>query len=362
MYKVRYVRLYCGYGVNRVIHDSCYREFCTVSENIGNQSQSIGVNIQSSFKHPPFVYHESYSVTPWDPKHRFVMSKFRCLYETLVNNAECYDSRLLNRSPPLNISDLYLAHDPNYVQKVITGTLSSAAIRKTGLPLNSGVIQRTLYEVSGTILSASLALQHGLGMHLAGGTHHAHASFGAGFCYFNDVAVAASKFQQELGGTVLIVDLDVHQGDGTARIFERNEHVFTISIHGQNNWPIDKAVSDIDVGLPDGTGDEEYILHLEQTLLPVLDTIEPCLAFYNAGADVHKDDALGKLSLTDDGMIRRDQFVLSELLSRRIPTAVVIGGGYHRNSKSVIQRHAITHQTACRIWKSRNHKINHCVT
>jgi acetoin utilization deacetylase AcuC-like enzyme len=212
------------------------------------------------------------------------------------------------------------------------------------------VATRARAATGGTILAARLALERGMACNTAGGSHHASAETGAGFCVFNDVAVAARRLLAEgLVGQVLVIDLDVHQGDGTARIFEDDPSVFTMSMHAEKNFPHRKAVSDLDIELPDGVDDAAYLAKLEEILPALFSSVRPDIVFFNAGVDPHVDDKLGRLSLTDDGLERREARVLGACLSREIPVVGVIGGGYDADIDRLAARHAILHRTAFRL-------------
>lgn len=216
------------------------------------------------------------------------------------------------------------------------------------------MITRTLREIAGTMTAVELAVEqerasgNGLVCNLGGGTHHAHSNFGSGFCLLNDLAVAAKHAQRVCSGVrkVLIFDLDVHQGDGTAAIFENDRTVFTCSFHGRRNFPFRKVQSDLDVALEDGVDDEGFMAEVERVLPALLDTVKPDLVLYDAGVDPHATDALGLLSLSTEGLYERDVYVLSECRRRRIPTVTVIGGGYDPDHKALGKRHTIIVQAA----------------
>jgi acetoin utilization deacetylase AcuC-like enzyme len=215
------------------------------------------------------------------------------------------------------------------------------------MPNSESVATRARAATGGTLLTARLALEHGIACNTAGGSHHASAESGAGFCVFNDVAVAARRLLAEGAiGKALVVDLDVHQGDGTAKIFEGDASVFTFSMHAEKNFPARKAASDLDIDLGDGTGDEAYLEKLAKILPALIDRVAPDLVFFNAGVDPHADDKLGRLSLTNDGIGRREAYVLGLCLARDIPVAGVIGGGYDPDMDRLADRHAILHRTA----------------
>jgi acetoin utilization deacetylase AcuC-like enzyme len=296
----------------------------------------------------PIVYHPSY-VAPLPPGHRFPMVKFRLLYEKLLSD------RLLTRAFQPQAPDLeliQLVHCPNYVQAYCQGTLDPKAQRRIGLPWSQALADRTCIAVGGTILTAKLALQYGLACNTAGGTHHAFPSYGSGFCIFNDLAIAARAVQAEgLAQKVLIVDLDVHQGDGTAFIFQEDPSVFTFSMHCESNFPSKKQTSDLDVGLPVGVEDEEYLQTLALHLPRLLDQFNPDLVLYDAGVDAHHGDKLGKLALTDNGIYRREMQVLTTCVQAGYPVACVIGGGYADDLNALVDRHALLHRAAINVFQ-----------
>ena len=235
----------------------------------------------------------------------------------------------------------------DYVRGVIELSLPADVVRRIGMPNTDSVAIRARAATGGTLLAARLALEGGIACNTAGGSHHACAESGAGFCVFNDVAVAARRLLAEGRiGQALVVDLDVHQGDGTARIFENDPSVFTFSMHAEKNFPHRKAVSDLDVELADATGDAEYLAKLADVLPALLSSVRPDIVFFNAGVDPHADDKLGRLSLTDAGLERREAYVLGACLDREIPVVGVIGGGYDADIDRLAARHAILHRTA----------------
>ena len=212
-------------------------------------------------------------------------------------------------------------------------------------------MRRTFTAVGGTIRTAELALEHGLACNLAGGTHHAHPDFGSGFCILNDLAVAATEMiHRGLAKQVLIVDLDVHQGDGTAAVFKERDDVFTFSMHCGANFPSRKVAGDHDVALDVGVGDGHYLAVLADELTALLSRVKPDLVLYDAGVDPHHDDRLGRLELTDDGLAARDRYVIATCRNAGAAVAGVIGGGYHASLRTLADRHAILHRAAARRW------------
>lgn len=296
----------------------------------------------------PIVHHPDYQA-PLKPGHRFPMSKYGYLRQALTKRGLMRSGDWLAPAPA-SAATLSLAHDAGYVSRAFSLTLSDQEMRVIGLPRTERVIRRARLSSAGTLLAARLALETGLACNTAGGSHHAGPDGGAGFCTFNDVAVAARALLAEGVVTrVLVVDCDVHQGDGTAAIFETDPAVVTVSIHSQKNYPARKKTSDIDLGLPDETGDAAYLAALEQTLGQALALGPFDLAFYNAGVDVHAEDRLGRLSLSTDGVRARDRLTLARLREPGLPVACAIGGGYHDDPTHVAERHAILFEEAARI-------------
>ncbi|WP_010487319.1 histone deacetylase family protein [Pseudomonas sp. S9] len=300
----------------------------------------------------PLVYHPDYS-PEFPAEHRFPMEKFRLLHDHLIDSGVVSDEEL--HSPALCPNEiLALAHCPDYIERYMSGELPHADQRRLGLPWSAALAQRTVRAVGGSILTAELALEHGLACHLAGGTHHAHYDHPAGFCIFNDLAVisryllAAGKVQR-----VLIFDCDVHQGDGTARLLADTPEAITVSLHCEKNFPARKADSDWDIPLPMGMGDRDYLQVVDDALNYLLPLYQPDLVLYDAGVDVHKDDALGYLKLTDQGVATRDKAVLQHCVGRNIPVMGVIGGGYDKDRKALAARHGILHHSATQVWAER---------
>ncbi len=298
----------------------------------------------------PIVYHPDY-VAPLPEGHRFPMEKFSWLYEMLLADGVAHRTQICNPvRPPQDWIEL--VHAPDYVQAYCEGTLDAKAQRRIGLPWSAALANRTCVAVGGTILTARLALTYGLACNTAGGTHHAFPNFGSGFCIFNDMAIAARVLQQlGLVRKVLIVDLDVHQGDGTAVIFQDDLTVFTFSMHCEVNFPGTKQKSDLDVPLPVGMEDDEYLQTLDKYLPDLLSDVKPDLVFYDAGVDTHAGDRLGKLAMTDTGIFRREMQVLSTCVAGGYPVACVIGGGYADDLKSLVYRHSLVHRAASQVCR-----------
>lgn len=300
---------------------------------------------------PPIIHHPAY-VADLPDGHRFPMQKFGALMDVIV------EERLVGPGgafTPILAPEgwLTLAHDPAYVSGVLNQTLDAKAQRRIGFPVEETVARRSRAATAGTVLAARLALEHGIACNTAGGSHHADTGGGAGFCVFNDVSVAIRVLQADsLISRALVVDLDVHQGDGTARIFEADDSVVTYSVHAADNYPARKANSDHDIALPDGVRDEAYLEMLHETLPKVISTAEPDIILYNAGVDPHQDDKLGRLSLSDVGLAERDRYVLSLIKEIGLPVACVIGGGYADDVGVLARRHATLHRAAAAVFSA----------
>ncbi|KMO42625.1 histone deacetylase [Methylobacterium variabile] len=287
----------------------------------------------------PVVFHPAYEA-PLPEGHRFPMGKYGRLAAVIAARGLVPDGFVT--PDPASPDLIRLAHDASYVEQVITATVPRAIERAIGLPVDAGVARRSLASSGGTLLAARLALEGGLAGSTAGGSHHGRRASGGGFCVFNDVAVAALALKRE--GTIrraLVIDLDVHQGDGTADCLQTEPDLFTFSMHAERNYPTDKVPGDLDVGLPDGLTDDAYMAALGEHVPRLLDGFRPDLVFYNAGVDPHRDDRLGRLALTDDGLRRRDRHVVGEARRRGIPLAAVIGGGYATDVEALAARHAL---------------------
>jgi acetoin utilization deacetylase AcuC-like enzyme len=292
----------------------------------------------------PIVHHSDYDAK-LPPTHRFPMSKYSLLMESLA--ARSMLSGAIQVPTPAAREWLNRVHLSAYVDQVLTCTVPRTVEREIGFPISERVSRRAQLASAGTVLAARLALVHGVACNAAGGSHHARRSQGAGFCTFNDVGVAASLLLAEgLAERILVVDLDVHQGDGTADIFAGEPRVFTFSMHGERNYPARKISSDLDIGLPGGTGDQAYLETLRDALPVVAKRSAPELVFYNAGVDPHFADRLGRMELTDDGLREREKTVIGYFRDRNIPVCGVIGGGYSTDVAALVNRHAILFEVA----------------
>ncbi|XP_031554249.1 uncharacterized protein LOC116291243 isoform X2 [Actinia tenebrosa] len=278
------------------------------------------------------------------------MAKFTKLMEHLIKDNVVVPQQVLYPTKA-SYDDLITTHTPNYVKSFITGSITPDDLKQTGFKWSEGLANRCQMEVGGTILAAKIALHYGLACTTGGGTHHAYPAHGSGFCIFNDLAIASFHLlDNNLVSKVMIVDLDVHQGDGTAFIFQNNQDVFTFSVHCEKNFPVRKQSSDLDVGLPFGMEDKEYIDTVRTHLAWLLDSYRPDIVLYDAGVDPHKDDVLGRLNLSDQGLFDRDKEVLQMSLCRGIPCVTVIGGGYDDNIDVLAARHSIVFRAATKVW------------
>ncbi len=279
------------------------------------------------------------------------MPKFGRLRNLLVNDGVVAVDQIYQPGAPPQ-AWIQQVHTAEYVQAYINGTLDAKAQRRIGLPWSPNLVKRTCTAVGGTILTAKLALSHGLACNTAGGTHHAFPDYGSGFCIFNDLAIAARLLlHQNRVRRILIVDLDVHQGDGTAWIFRDDPRVFTFSMHCDVNFPRQKQRSDLDIPLAEGMGDEDYLSKVQAYLPRLLSQVKPDLVLYDAGADVHGRDRLGKLALTNIGIYERDRFVLGTCIAAGYPVACVIGGGYDKNMAELVYRHSLLHRSAAEVYR-----------
>ena len=299
------------------------------------------------------VSHPDYDI-PLPDGHRFPSTKFSALMTRLAADG-LRDGFTLHQPDPARPSDLSRTQDPAYIDAIANGTLEAAALRVLGLTWSRVLANRSFLAVNGTLLAARQALAHGLACHAAGGTHHAHFAHGAGYCVFNDLAYTAVRLLEEGAvRSVLILDCDVHQGDGTARILESWPAAFTCSIHCKANYPARKATSDLDVEVPRDAGDDAYLAILEDTLAELEHILPaPDLVLYDAGVDVHEGDRLGLLSLSYDGIRARDDMVLRHFRSRGVPVATVIGGGYGTDLDEVAYRHSLVFHAALELYEGR---------
>jgi len=287
---------------------------------------------------------------PLPDGHRFPMEKYDLLPKQLLHEGTCTKENFFQPELP-EMSNILAVHTKEYVNNLLGLTIESRAARKIGFPLSKDLIQRELIIADGTMKGCDLALEYGIAMNIAGGTHHAYTNHGEAFCLLNDQAIAARYLQKKKGlKKILIVDLDVHQGNGTAEIFQNDTSVFTFSMHGKNNYPFRKEISDLDIELADQTADKEYLQILQRHLPELIDKTKPEFIFYLSGVDILLTDKLGKLGCTIEGCKERDRFVLQTCHDLNIPVQVSMGGGYSPDIKTILEAHANTFRLAQKIY------------
>ncbi len=279
------------------------------------------------------------------PIQKYALVRDQLLYEGTITEENLFDAGFCTDEEVLAV------HTAEYWHKIKTLSLSEREIRRIGLPLNQRLVERSLSSSAGTLQAALLALKNGIGMNIAGGTHHAFTDRGEGFCVLNDIAIAARHLlQQKLVQKILVVDLDVHQGNGTAQVFSGEEAVFTFSMHGADNYPLKKEKSDLDIALPVGTGDAAYLKILSEVLPRLIAEQKPEFIFFQAGVDVLATDKLGKLALTRQGCKQRDELVLTTCARLQIPVAVSMGGGYSHRMADIVEAHCNTFRLAMNLF------------
>ena len=299
------------------------------------------------------AFYSDHFVLPLPEGHRFPMAKYSMLRERIARELRGVQ---LMEAPAATEGELALAHSPDYVWAVKSGSLSPQAQREIGFPWTPAMAERSVRSAGASIAAGRVAMREGIAGNLAGGTHHASANQGGGFCVFNDIAVTARVLQMEQFRAtkqnlqVLVIDLDVHQGNGTAAIFATDPSVFTLSLHGEKNFPFRKVNSDLDVGLPDGCSDEVYSMALENALAQVLQRFQPQFVIYLAGADAHEGDRLGRLKLTEAGMKQRDLQVFDWVRALGLPMLICMGGGYGHDLTQTVQVQMNTWQLAMDHW------------
>ena len=291
----------------------------------------------------PIINHPDYVAQIGDD-HKFPIKKFGELFKLLQNDRIVGEKNLYIPSPA-SLEDLLKVHTHEYIEKISSLTLSQEEEKKLGFPMVPSVRQRSFVATGGTILAAQLALSEGLACNTAGGSHHAFANSGNGYCVFNDVAVAAKKLITEYHiKNILIFDLDVHQGDGTAKIFENDENVFTLSIHSKKNYPLNKQLSNLDIELDEGIKDDEY-LKIVFNALEEMNKKKFDFVFYVAGVDVHENDRIGKFKISTEGIKRREELVIHNFYKKRVPLCGVLGGGYNKDFNQLVYLHSLLHRT-----------------
>ena len=292
----------------------------------------------------PVVNHEDYFAKIGDD-HKFPINKFGELADYLIHNKIV---KKFYQPYACSLETLSYAHSKDYISKIKNKTLSKEEVKKIGFPLVESVVQRSLVATGGTVLASKLAINYGISCNTAGGSHHANYDGGAGYCVFNDVAVAAHYLlNRGLANKILIVDLDVHQGNGNSEIFKENRSVFTFSMHSKTNYPAKKSNSDLDVELEDNLEDDAYINTLKH-YLNELNQENFDFVFYIAGVDIHFNDRLGRLKISDEGIKSRDELVIENFFSKRIPLCGVLGGGYNKDFKKLVELHSILHKSCAK--------------
>lgn len=285
------------------------------------------------------VHHSDYVAQP-PTRGSFAFDKYRLVMDAI---RELSDTHAVHAPHAMEREWLEAVHDPDYVDQVLSSTVPYEKERRIGFPVSAEIAQRVQFTSGGTWLAAKLALEHGYAANSAGGSHHALADTGAGYCVFNDLAVAANRLIAE-GDVrrILILDLDVHQGDGTASLLAGRSDIMTVSVHAEKNFPVRKARSSLDIGLEDGANDAQYMKILSEHLPAILDDFSPDLLLYQAGVDPHVQDRLGRLALTDDGLVARERYVVRQARNKDIPVASALGGGYGQDHMAVAKRHALS--------------------
>lgn len=295
------------------------------------------------------AYHHIYK-HPLPEGHRFPMDKYDLIPQQLLHEGTCTAENFFEPDVA-DKAHILAVHTQGYINDLKNQTLSKSAARKIGFPLSKTLVKRESIITQGTIQASEFALEHGIAMNIAGGTHHAYTNRGEGFCLFNDQAVGARYLLNKgLAKKILIVDLDVHQGNGTAEIFQDDASVFTFSMHGAGNYPFQKEKSDLDIALPDGTGDVEYLQTLKEALPKLIDEQQPDFIYYLCGVDILESDKLGRLSCTIDGCKERDRYVLQTCKDHKIPVMCSMGGGYSPDLKIIVEAHANTYRLAQEIY------------
>lgn len=297
----------------------------------------------------PIAFHPIYK-HPLPDGHRFPMLKYELLPQQLLHEGIVTESDFFTPGIP-DLQYILAVHDKKYVDELINLTLEARAARKIGFPLSAELVERELRIAQGTILGCEKALQTGIAFNIAGGTHHAYSNRGEAFCLLNDQAIGAQYLlDKNLASKILIIDLDVHQGNGTAEIFQNNPNVFTFSVHGKSNYPFKKEASDLDVALPDKTGDEEYLRIINNTVPELIQREKPDFIFYLSGVDILDSDKLGKLGCSIEGCKKRDEIIFSLCHRLGIPVQCSMGGGYSPEIKTIIEAHTNTYRIAKNIF------------
>lgn len=285
------------------------------------------------------------------PNHRFPMDKYRLTREQLIYEGTFTEQNFISPRPATR-AQLETVHLPEYIDKLNTGKLTRHEIRRSGFPYSKALIRREEYITGGSIEATYSALEHGVAINLAGGTHHAYPDHAEGFCLYNDMAVAASDYLKKYpGNQVLVVDLDVHQGNGTAAMFQHEPRVFTFSVHGEKNYPMHKEQSDLDIPLTNTTTDSQYLEIVQKNLVNLIDRVKPHFIYFQSGVDILVNDKLGKVSISMSACRERDMIIFETLYTKGIPVAVSMGGGYADRLRDIVEAHCNTFRVAKHLYE-----------
>ncbi|TNZ85718.1 histone deacetylase family protein [Vibrio parahaemolyticus] len=300
----------------------------------------------------PLIYHSIYSRLELPEGHRYPIMKYQYLYEEVRRDAQAEWVQFFEPQA-LSIEAIKRVHDAEYVDLLAQGNMPAAKMRRIGFPWSEALITRTLTSAAGTLLTAEKALEHGIALHLSGGYHHAHKDFGSGFCLFNDLVIAAKHMlDNEHVDKVLIIDSDVHHGDGTATLCQEEPDIVTLSFHCDKNFPARKPQSDLDVPLAKGTDDETFLMTFKEVVEMALNLHRPDMVIYDAGVDIHQDDELGYFDVSTQAIFERDRFLFQLMKNRGIPVAAVVGGGYRTNHADLVPIHMQLIKAAAEVFAS----------
>ena len=305
----------------------------------------------------PLIYHPIYSQLELPEGHRYPIMKYQYLYQAVKDKLVQQDWGQhieFSQPQPLNVDEIKLVHSEEYVDLLVSGDMPAAKMRRIGFPWSETLVARTLMSTAGTVLTAEKALEHGVAIHLSGGYHHAHKDFGSGFCLFNDLVIAAKHMlETEHVDKVLIIDSDVHHGDGTATLCADELDIITLSFHCDKNFPARKPDSDLDVPLSRGTSDDTFLMTFKEVVEMALNLHRPDMVIYDAGVDIHTDDELGYFDVSTQGIYERDRFIMQLMKDKGIPVAAVVGGGYRSNHSDLVPIHMQLINAAASVYKPR---------
>ncbi|EKO3856387.1 histone deacetylase [Vibrio harveyi] len=305
----------------------------------------------------PLIYHPIYSQLELPEGHRYPIMKYQYLYQAVKDKLVQQDWGQhieFSQPQPLNVDEIKLVHSGEYVDLLVSGDMPAAKMRRIGFPWSETLVSRTLMSTAGTVLTAEKALEHGVAIHLSGGYHHAHKDFGSGFCLFNDLVIAAKHMlETEHVDKVLIIDSDVHHGDGTATLCADELDIITLSFHCDKNFPARKPDSDLDVPLSRGTSDDTFLMTFKEVVEMALNLHRPDMVIYDAGVDIHTDDELGYFNVSTQGIYERDRFIMQLMKDKGVPVAAVVGGGYRSNHSDLVPIHMQLINAAESVYKPR---------